>query len=144
MCNVPKTRNILIKCSDTDIIIIMLANMKHLLVHVAEDQYAIDRKFWMQLGTGNNVRNVDMCALCSSLTAFHAFTGSDFNPSFYRKARTRPLQLSPKSLKFQEAFITMGENTIIVTDPVVMNTTFNVIQNFVCVMYNVKAVLTDV
>lgn len=125
----------------------MLNNMKHLLVHVAEDQYAINRKIWMQLGTGNNVRNVNMCAvfydlggkLCTSLAAFHAFTGCDFNPSFYRKAKTRPLQLLLKSPKFQEAFITMGEYTI-VTDPDVMNTAFDVIQDFVCLMYNVRVV----
>lgn len=146
VCAVGPSTNILIKCSDTDILVILLANMKQILVNVGENQFNVDRKIWMQLGTGNHVKNIDVCAvyrdlgekLCSSLAAFHAFTGCDFNPAFYRKGKSRPLKVLEKSEKFQDAFIEMGHNTV-VADPLLMEQTFNVLQEYVCILYNVKA-----
>ncbi|GBP40287.1 hypothetical protein EVAR_83977_1 [Eumeta japonica] len=146
VCVVGSCTNILIKCSDTDILVILLANMKQILVNVGENQFNVDRKIWMQLGTGNHVKNIDVCAvyrdmaenLCSSLAVLHAFTGSDFNPAFYRKGKNRPFKVLEKSGKFQDAFIKMGHNTF-VADPLVMEQAFNVLQEYVCVLFNVKA-----
>lgn len=100
----------------------------------------------MQLGTDNHVKNIDVCAvykdlgekLCSSLSAFHAFTGCYFNPAFYRKGKNRPLKVLEKSGKLQDAFIGIVHNTF-VADPLLMEQTFNVVQEYVCVLYNVKA-----
>lgn len=146
VCAVGSNTNILIKCSDTDILVILLSNIKQIHVNVGENQFNVDRKIWMQLGTGNHVKNIDVCAvyrnlgenLCSSLAAFHAFTGCDFNPAFYRKGKNRPFKVLEKSGKFQDAFIKMGHN-MFVGDPLLMEQTFNVLQEYVCVLYNVKA-----
>lgn len=43
-----------------------------------------------------------------------------------------------KSAKFQHAFIAMGQESFI-ADPHLMEQTFNVLQEYVCVLYNVKA-----
>lgn len=121
-----------------------MTNLKQILVNVGEDQLNLDRRIWMQLGTGNNVQNFDVCAvykdlgekLCSSSAAFHAFTGCDFNPAFYRKGKNRPLKLLDKSAKFQDAFIAMGQESFN-ADPHVMEQP--VLQEYVCVLYNIKA-----
>ena len=106
-----------------------------------------DRKIWMQLGVGNNVRNLDICAifntlgedLSSSLAAFHAFTRCNFNPAFCRKAKARPFKMLEKSPQYQEAFAKMGDPRIIANEDV-MKETYDVIQDFVCLLYNVRAV----
>lgn len=116
--------------------------MKQILINVNENQFNVNRKIWMQLAIGNHVKNIDVCPvyrnlgknLCSSLAAFHAFTGCDFNPAFYRKGKNRPF----KVLEFQDAFIKIGHNTF-VTDPLLMEQTCNVLQEYVWVLYNVKA-----
>lgn len=143
-CSMRPDTKILIKCSDTDILVIMLANLKHLL-----DTEVVDRKIWVQLGTGNNIRNIDVCSLfitlgeklCSSLAAFHALTGCDYNPSFNRKAKLKPFKLLESSPKFQEAFIQLGDPAII-TNPELLESTLKIMEEFVCCMYNVKAVKT--
>lgn len=120
----PKNSEILIKCSDKDILIIMLANMKHLLQRGPVNETYVDRKIWRQLSTGSNVRNLDICAifktlgenLCSSLAALHAFTGCDCNPAFSTKAKARTFKVVQNSPEYQEAFKLMG-NTTVTTDP---------------------------
>lgn len=145
-CSMPADSKILIKCSDTDIFIIMLSNLKHLL---QPDRESIDRQIWMQLGTGNNLRNIDVCSVfvalgerfCSSLAAFHALTGNDFNPSLSRKAKLRPFKLLESSEEFQKAFIKLGDPEII-SNPELYKSALKVIEQFVCCLYSVKAVKT--
>ncbi|KAL3286793.1 hypothetical protein HHI36_001287, partial [Cryptolaemus montrouzieri] len=67
VCAVGLSTNILIKCSDTDILVILLANMKQIIVNVGENQFNVDRKIWMQLGTGNHVKKIDVCAVYRDL-----------------------------------------------------------------------------
>lgn len=144
-CNIPSKSKTLIRCSDTDILVILLANLKHLL----KPDKNLDRKIWVRLGTGNNIRNIDMCSmfyslgqqLCCSLAAFHALTGCDYNPSFNRKAKLRPFKLLESSQKFQEAFIRLGDSEI-TTSADLLESTSKVIEEFVCCLYNVKAVKT--
>lgn len=95
---------VVVQCSDTDIMIIILGNMMHFRDNV---------KIWLQFGTGNNRRLVNVNKIysslgkkvCEGLPAFHAFTGCDFNPSFYRVGKKKPWALYANNPKFQQAFI---------------------------------------
>ncbi|XP_053954504.1 uncharacterized protein LOC128860783 [Anastrepha ludens] len=126
--------NVLIKCSDTDILIIMLGNMDHL----SHDELHI----FMELGTGNNKRCIDINdlseqlgpSLCQSLPGFHALTGCDYSPAFYRKGKKRPFQILKKSPEYQNAFIELGNINSIATKTHI----FKMLEKFVCEMYNLR------
>jgi 5'-3' exonuclease len=82
-CKLDSDAHVTIRCSDTDILVIMLGNMNFI---------PNDLKISMHVGTGNHQRFIDINKLyealgphlCSSLPGFHALTGCDFNPAFYR------------------------------------------------------------
>ncbi len=44
-----------------------------------------------------------------ALPDIHAFTRSDYTPSFHRKGKVRPLKLMLKHPKFVEVFSSIGE-----------------------------------
>lgn len=124
--------NIVNRTSDTDILIIMLANMlklKNASSHI-----------WMLTGTNNHERFIDITKiydelgelLASSLSGFLAFTGSDFNLAFFSKGKKRPFGLLKKSVEFQKAFASLGD--------VDLNeeSLFDIIQKFICQMYGAK------
>ena len=86
-CSIADQSNIVIRGSDTDIMIIMLGNMlqlKNTSSHI-----------WMLAGTGNNERFIDITKmyeqfgelLSKSLVGFHAFTGCDYNTAFFNKGK---------------------------------------------------------
>lgn len=85
-CNLSSDTQVTIRCSDTDILIIMLGNMNFIEKNV---------QISMHVGTGNNQKFIDVTKLyeslgpnlCSALPGFHAFTGCDFNSAFYRKGK---------------------------------------------------------
>lgn len=85
-CQLNSDAHVTIRCSDTDILIIMLGNMNFI---------QSDLKISMHVGTGNYQRFINISnlyetlgpRLCSSLPGFHALTGCDFNPAFYRKGK---------------------------------------------------------
>lgn len=80
--------NVVIRCSDTDILMILLENMSHIQSNL---------KIYLVFGTGNAQRFIDVTqlyevlgpSLCASLPGFHAFTGYDFNPAFCRRGKNR-------------------------------------------------------
>ncbi|KOB66025.1 Uncharacterized protein OBRU01_21848 [Operophtera brumata] len=82
-CQLPQGSTTIIRTSDTDILVIMLANVEHLNESV---------RVWMDLGVGNARRYIDVSALSvqlgsmlsRALPAFHALTGCDFNPALTR------------------------------------------------------------
>lgn len=86
VCNIDYEANISIRCSDTDILVILLGNMVNL---------KSTSKIWMDVGVGYNLRTINVSQLydtlgqsvCTALPAFHAFTGCDFNPAFFRKGK---------------------------------------------------------
>lgn len=61
----PKNSNVLTKLSDKDILF-MLINTRHHL-HFVDNTKTIDRKIWMQLATGNNIKIINLCALFDAL-----------------------------------------------------------------------------
>lgn len=136
ICKIEDDSNILIKSSDTDVLVIMLSNMDHL------NNDAL--KIFMEVGVGNNKRYINVSQLytelglsiCKSLPGFHALTGCDYNPSFFRRGKERPFQLLKKSDEYQKAFTSLGDaHTTSSRDQA-----FKVLEKFVCEIYNIKNV----
>lgn len=127
--------NILIRCSDTDVLVILLGNMMH---------FEVCHKIWMEVGVGNSQRYVDVSklymklgiSLSRALPGFHAFTGCDYNPSFFRKGKNKPFKLLKSFEDYQRAFGDLGDRDV------ETSTVFPVIEEFVCRMYSVKHVDT--
>ncbi|GBP33556.1 hypothetical protein EVAR_28711_1 [Eumeta japonica] len=142
VCNTDARANFVIRCSDTDIAAIMLGNMHHL----KND----DSHVWILTGTGNNQRYVDISSiykqlgpsLCRSLPGFHAITGCDYNPAFFKKGKQRPFSILKKNKEYQQAFLTLGTLNLI-DDVDEEERVFNIVQKFICDVYNVPGI-TDV
>ncbi|GBP88538.1 hypothetical protein EVAR_21746_1 [Eumeta japonica] len=91
-CQQKEDSTITIRTSDTDILVIMLANMEHLQATV---------EIWMDLGIGNARRyNKLGPKISKALPGLHAFTGCDFNPALYRRGKKKPLQFLMASETF--------------------------------------------
>ena len=95
-CHLAKTTapsNVVISTSDTDCLIISLGCYQFLDKSL---------KIWIEAGTSNTHRNVNVnqihSALCKALPAYHACTGCDYNCSFNRKVKVRPLKLLPSAI----------------------------------------------
>jgi len=80
--------NVVVRCSDTDVAVILLGNMQYINSNV---------KLWMKVGTGNKERYIYISKLyedfgtdfCTALPALHAMTGCDFNPAFFKKGKKK-------------------------------------------------------
>lgn len=134
-CKINDAANIVIRTVDTDIAAIMLGHMHHLNdgLHV-----------WMLIGTGNNLRYVDLTkiheqlgeSICKSLPGLHAITGCDYNPAFFRQAKSKPFKILKNYVEFQEALMYLGHSEIM-EDNNKQHEIFNVIQSLLCYLYNV-------
>ena len=68
--------------------------------------------------------------LCTAITGFHAFTGSDdYTASFLNKGKVRPLALMEKSVKSMTTFGKLGES------PSVAPKTIEELETYICNMY---------
>jgi len=93
--------NVVVKCSDTDIVIITLGNL-----------HKIKARIYIEYGVSKSRHVIDINALheylgsdlCKALPGFHAFTGCNYNPAFFRKGKQRPFTLLAKKQEFQKAF----------------------------------------
>lgn len=132
----PSKSRVLIKASDTDVLVIVLGN-----IHKVPDL-----KIWLVGSTtkrsANNDLNCISCTdlaaslgptLCLALPAFHAFTGSDYTAAFYNKGKVRPFKIFSQNNTFQEVFSSLRS----LADACDENKT-DIIQTFVCLMYGVK------
>lgn len=125
--------NITIRCSDTDILVIMLGNMKFVQEQV---------EVLMEVGVGKTQRNINISSLykssgvnlCDSLPAFHALTGCDFNPAFFRKGKKRPFHLLRNSEKYVDALTNPSKY------PDCDNAVFETVKEFVCRIYGYKQI----
>jgi len=117
---------VVVKCSDTDIVIIMLGNL-----------HKIKAKIYIECGVSRSRHIINVNALhellgldlCKALPGFHAFTGCDYNPAFFKKGKKRPFQILAKNEEFQQAFASLGDTGIDIDN------TFAKIEAFVCSMY---------
>lgn len=88
--------NIMIKASDTDILIILLGNIHkfpHLRIWMSSTTF---RKNGPNCISCTNLANVLGAEVCRALPAFHAYTGCDYTAAFYQKGKVRPFQLLKK------------------------------------------------
>nr|CAH7755291.1 unnamed protein product [Callosobruchus chinensis] len=87
VCQIDYEAYVTIRCSDTDVAIIMLANMSAL--------NNANVKVSMEVGVSNNQRFINISKLyetlgpklSATLPAFHALTGCDYNPAFFKKEK---------------------------------------------------------
>ncbi|KMQ92559.1 hypothetical protein RF55_7436 [Lasius niger] len=102
VCQIVHEANVLIRCSDTDILVIMLGNMQFVKAGV---------KIWMDVSVGNTQRHINVTELhknlgdnlCTSLPAFHALTDCDFNPTFFRKGKNAYLTYCKALIKYKHS-----------------------------------------
>ncbi|CAK1552503.1 unnamed protein product [Leptosia nina] len=66
--------------------------------------------------------------------------GCDFNPALFRKGKLRPYKILKKDPEYQEAFKNFGNNELIENLNHQQNI-FNIIQRFICNVYNVPNVI---
>lgn len=132
ICQINFNAEIVIRCSDSDILVILLGNMDHLNASL---------KLWINMGVGNNERYINIndlyktlgSSLSKALPCFHAITGCDYTPAFFRKGKLRPFKLLEKSQEYQSAF-----QNIIEDDEELLQHTFLVLEKFICHMYGIR------
>ncbi|KAJ8914852.1 hypothetical protein NQ315_014865 [Exocentrus adspersus] len=123
-------KNIVVRCADTDILVINLANIIN---------FDRNLRIWLQFGSGNNCRFINITEihkalgnlLCSALPAFNAITGSDFTPALYKKGKSKPFSILRSTEKYQSAFRDLA-------DPTLLESCKGTIEEFVCKMYSTK------
>ncbi|GFT48906.1 uncharacterized protein TNCV_2771211 [Trichonephila clavipes] len=102
ICQISVDAQVVVRCSDSNILIKFLGNLDHLNASL---------KLWIQWGVGNHERLIsindlyqDLCtSLSKALPCFHAITGCDYTPAFFRKGKLRPFKLLEKSVEYHLA-----------------------------------------
>lgn len=130
-------KQVIIRCNDTDVLIIILGNMNKFIHSV---------NVWLEVGliSTNNLRYIDVIKLyvslgielSTSLPAFHALTGCDFTPAFYRKGKQKPFKILEKNTTLQKALSHLRKTEEISPD------IFSEVEKFVCQIYGIKNVFT--
>jgi hypothetical protein len=101
--------NVVIRANDTDVLVIMIYHANHFTV-----------KIWMDVGYNkdNTRRYIHVSKLLEAmegmslaLPALHAFSGSDYTASFFRKGKVKVYKQVEASVKLQELFCTYGEDS---------------------------------
>ena len=122
--------NIVIRCNDSDVLIIMLTNIHKF------DQSNV----WLDLGLNyNNSRHhIDLKLTADNLQHFikalaavYNISGNDYIPCFYKKGKTRPFKLMLTSEEFIRVFSKMGEEPLTEEDS-------DVLEAFTCALFGYK------
>ena len=122
--------NTVIRCNDTDVLIIMLCN-----IHKFSNN-----EIWLDLGTDyNNSRHYvhvrrtaeNMKHFISALPGIYNFSGNDYIPCFYKKGKTRPLELMLKSDENIHVFSKMGDEQLTDED-------IDILEAFTCSLFGYK------
>lgn len=126
---------ILIKASDTDILIILLGNMHKLSKSTIFLATSATKK---QSNYLDCINCIDLALklgpkICKSLPAYHAFTGSDYTVAFYNKGKVRPFKIFCKNEKYQTIFASLIDEA-----DIFINEKMNAVQEFTAQMYGVK------
>lgn len=132
ICQLDFDGKVTIRYSDTDVLIIMLANM---------NKISTNMQICMEVGVGNHQRFINVSKLyevlgrniSEALPAFHALTGCDYNPAFFRKGKNRPFTVIRTSTDFTDSFIQMSTLSDNRED------IFAKIEQFICNMYGFKS-----
>ncbi|KAK4886112.1 hypothetical protein RN001_002383 [Aquatica leii] len=67
------------------------------------------------------------------LPCFHAITGCDYTPAFFRKDKVRPFKVLEKSKEYQSAF-----GNVTTDDKELLESTFVTLEKFICQIYSVN------
>ena len=110
MCESHHDSNVIVRSSDTYVLIIMLTH-----------DHVLPAQLWLEVGVSakNSRRYIDVSKLaedmgpelCNSIAGLHAFMGCDYTASFLHKGKVRPLSLMEKNQRFQAAFAKLGESS---------------------------------
>ena len=105
LTNLDENSKVIIRTSDTDVLVIALCCLEHIPVSV---------NVWLEVGlyAKNSLRYIDVRKLfnklekdlCRALPAFHVFTDSDYTAAFSRKGKIRPLKTLEKDKTVQTVF----------------------------------------
>lgn len=134
-------RKIKIRATDTDVLVILLANIK--------DMQNPDDEVWMELGVANKRRFINVSGMrtyfgdrfCNALPALHALSGSDFTPSFFKRGKKAFVDRVYKNESYKKAwcgiadpnnFDTQNFKEFIETD------VFKTLEKLVCDVYGYK------
>ena len=117
--------NIVIRCNDTDILIIMLSNIqKFSQSHV-----------WFDMGLDYNSRifidvkgTADKLNFIQALPGIYAFIGCDYTHAFFRKGKKRRIEIMLKSVLFINTSNKTGEEDLSDED-------IDAIESFTCSMF---------
>lgn len=123
-----------IKCSDTDVLVILLGNY-----HKIKD----NRTVYIESFAKKNSKKINVTSLykelsseagctklCEALPGFYAITGCDYIPSFYNKGKTRPFKKLEKSEDHQNTFAAMST-----CKPTELTPIYEKVQSFICDIY---------
>ena len=108
LCQIKSGSNVVVRASDTDILILLLFFISQL-----------DLRVWMETGRSsdntrryidiNNLANHLGSQVCKALPGLHALTGCDYESSFARKGKIRPLQIARGNDDFLKGLSMLGE-----------------------------------
>ena len=118
--------NIVIKCNDTDILIIMLLN-----IHKFSQSHV-----WLDMGLDYNNSSTfidvkgtaDKLNYIQELPGIYTFTGCNYPPAFFRKGKKRQIEIMLKSVLFVNMFNKMGAGNLSDED-------IDAIKSFTCSMF---------
>ena len=129
----PPGSSVVIRTIDTDVLIIILANMSKIDPSL---------RIWMEVGqhTKSNLRYINVnqlfndygTSICEALPGFHAFTGCDYTSAFSRKGKVRPFKMLQKNEDAQMMFATLGKEDRITEQ------NLKIAERFVCEIYGKK------
>nr|CAH7741159.1 unnamed protein product [Callosobruchus chinensis] len=137
VCQIDYEAYVTIRYSDTDVAIIMLANMSAL--------NNANVKVSMEVGVSNNQRFINISKfyetlgskLSAALPAVHALTGCNCNSAIFKKGKSRPYKLLRNSEVYTDSFMKISN----VPDEE-LQSTFDHIEEYVCRMYVFKKIET--
>lgn len=94
----------------------------------------------MEYGVSGKTKFIDICkiydnlgeSVCKALAGFHATSGCDYTPTFYKKRKKIPFKVMLKSEQYRKAFYDLRD-TICEQDEV-----FQTLETFVCNLYGMN------
>ncbi|CAH1110719.1 unnamed protein product [Psylliodes chrysocephalus] len=130
ICQINFEADVVIRCSD--ILLILPGNMDHLSASL---------KLWITMGVVNHQRYVNINhmynilgnTISKALPGFHAMTGCNYIPAFFRKGKLKPFKLLIKSVYYQLAFQNLATD-----DEEILKDAFVTLEKFVCHMYGIR------
>lgn len=102
ICQINFGARIVVRCSNSDILMILLSNIDHLNATL---------NLWKQWGVENHERSIKVDELyqilggsiSKALPCFHALTGCNYVPASFQKGKLRSFKLLEKFVEFQLA-----------------------------------------